>query len=221
LCVLQRKRQPIDLAAVRDDLKAAQLIKVQAEVQMSGVIDNLTRLQSMGKDRLKRMMDCRKSMANSANFAFGALLKPQGAHGQLKFDHKNQVLDLIVNPNTRDTERQDTSGASVLSGGERSVTTIAFMMAIGEQVECPFRAIDEFDVFMDSLNRQTSMDLLLQIAKHRKDRQFFFLSPQDINGLKPTPYFAVHKLPEPIRNARNQSRLPFNDEDQEEEEHDA
>lgn len=33
-----------------------------------------------------------------------------------------------------------------LSGGERSYTNVAFMLALGEYVEAPFRCMDEYDV---------------------------------------------------------------------------
>lgn len=50
---------------------------------------------------------------------------------------------------------QDASHSSVrdtraLSGGERSFSTLAFALAVHNMTEAPFRAMDEFDVFMVS-----------------------------------------------------------------------
>ena len=36
-----------------------------------------------------------------------------------------------------------------LSGGEKTFTTLALLIAIGQVMETPFRVMDEFDVFMD------------------------------------------------------------------------
>jgi chromosome segregation ATPase len=37
-----------------------------------------------------------------------------------------------------------------------------------DAVEVPFRALDEFDVFMDALNRKVSINLLVQVKKTKQ-----------------------------------------------------
>lgn len=67
---------------------------------------------------------------------------------------------------------------AVLSGGERSFTTVAFILALGEWTESPFRAMDEFDVFMDAINRRIATQTLLEFAREKAELQFVLLTPQ-------------------------------------------
>jgi structural maintenance of chromosomes protein 6 len=67
--------------------------------------------------------------------------------GRLQFDHNNEELDIIVNPN-KSHERRDTHDLKSLSGGERSFSTVSFLLALWSIVDCPLLILDEFDVFM-------------------------------------------------------------------------
>ncbi|RHY13795.1 hypothetical protein DYB36_007959 [Aphanomyces astaci] len=67
-----------------------------------------------------------------------------------------------------------------LSGGERSFTQVSLLMALGECIECPFRVMDEFDVFMDSINRTLTLKLLIETAKTEATKQFIFVTPNDL-----------------------------------------
>ena len=45
----------------------------------------------------------------------------------------------------------------------------------------PFRALDEFDVFMDSVNRRMAMTLLVDNARESDNPcQYIFITPQGI-----------------------------------------
>lgn len=64
------------------------------------------------------------------------------------------------------------------AGGEKSYTTVAFALALGEWTQSPFRAMDEFDVFMDAINRRVAMENLFSNSLEHPDLQFIFLTPQ-------------------------------------------
>ncbi|KAK5903531.1 hypothetical protein CgunFtcFv8_007304 [Champsocephalus gunnari] len=70
-----------------------------------------------------------------------------------------------------------------LSGGERSFSTVCFVVSLWAITEAPFRCLDEFDVFMDMVNRRISMDMMLKVASGQRYRQFIFLTPQSISSL--------------------------------------
>lgn len=64
------------------------------------------------------------------------------------------------------------------TGGERSYTTVSFILALGHWTESPWRAMDEYDVYMDAINRRVSTETLLEFALDNADLQFIFLTPQ-------------------------------------------
>jgi len=63
------------------------------------------------------------------------------------------------------------------SGGERIVATLAFLLALQNYVKSPFRAVDEFDVHLDPLNRERMVKLILASAKSSPDSQYFVITP--------------------------------------------
>ncbi|KAK2976778.1 hypothetical protein RJ640_002050 [Escallonia rubra] len=64
-------------------------------------------------------------------------------------------------------------------GGERSFSTLCFALALHEMTEAPFRAMDEFDVFMDAVSRKISLDTLVDFALQHGS-QWIFITPHDI-----------------------------------------
>ena len=95
-------------------------------------------------------------------------------------DYTNRLLTMKV-----EMKNKAVTNVAALSGGEKSFTTLALTLAMGELSEAPFRAMDEFDVFMDEVARKVSMDSLLAFARGDEEvsRQFILITPQNISGI--------------------------------------
>jgi structural maintenance of chromosomes protein 6 len=99
------------------------------------------------------------------------------------------------------------------SGGERSYTTMALLIALGETLETPFRILDEFDVFMDAETRKLVIKSLIHVAKKLQHRQFIFITPQDLSGINADDQVRIIQLIPPDRHQNafglTQQVLPF------------
>jgi len=55
--------------------------------------------------------------------------------------------------------------ANRLSGGERSYSTVCFLLALWETCSTTIACLDEWDVFLDSVNRQLAGQLIVSIGE--------------------------------------------------------
>jgi len=69
------------------------------------------------------------------------------------------------------------------SGGERSVSVMAFLMSLQNRIVSPFRAIDEFDVHMDPRNREAMMNMLFSQKEEQGEGQNIVITPSQITVL--------------------------------------
>ena len=163
--------------------------------EVSGVMADLT---EDVRRRKKRWENFRKHIANKTSMAFDEILNQKGSSGEVQFDFENQTLDLIVQKDSADANSQQ-KDVKALSGGERSFTTIALLLALGESLETPFRILDEFDVFLDSVTRKLTIEALITMAKSMSHRQFVFITPQDVSNVNTDPMLKVVKMTPPER----------------------
>ncbi|CAN4097243.1 unnamed protein product [Withania somnifera] len=113
---------------------------------------------------------------------FNGHLGKKGISGHIKVSYEEKTLSIEVKM------PQDASSSSVrdtrgLSGGERSFSTLCFALALHEMTEAPFRAMDEFDVFMDAVSRKISLDAVVDFAL-AQGSQWIFITPHDISMVK-------------------------------------
>ncbi|XP_021752713.1 structural maintenance of chromosomes protein 6B-like [Chenopodium quinoa] len=121
-------------------------------------------------------------MMRQMTWNFNSNLGKKGISGQITVDSERKTLSLEVKmpQDASRTTVQDTRG---LSGGERSFSTLCFALALHQMTESPFRAMDEFDVFMDAVSRKISLDTLVDFALAHGS-QWMFITPHDISMVK-------------------------------------
>ncbi|KDD76723.1 hypothetical protein H632_c126p0, partial [Helicosporidium sp. ATCC 50920] len=130
--------------------------------------------------RTARFAEMRDLVASNVDRRFRRYMGFRRLLGAVRVDYAARTLALGVGVEGR----QPSFDLKALSGGERSVSTLCLVMALGQEGLCPpFHALDEFDVFMDAVNRRYALMFLLEFAHVFADRQFFVLTPQDLGAL--------------------------------------
>ncbi|XP_040212662.1 structural maintenance of chromosomes protein 5 [Rana temporaria] len=69
------------------------------------------------------------------------------------------------------------------SGGERSVSTMLYLMALQELNRCPFRVVDEINQGMDPVNERRVFEMVVRTACTNDTSQYFFITPKLLQNL--------------------------------------
>ncbi|KAF8793350.1 Structural maintenance of chromosomes protein 6 like protein [Argiope bruennichi] len=177
----------------------------RAEMELKKIEKYLAHIEQMVKFRYETLDHIRKNTELIIGLAFVSILHGNGYQGHLIFDHASRTLVMNVSPRTGENIRKNHSS---LSGGERSFVTIAFLLALWERTRMPFAILDEYDVFMDSSNRQLSVDLLCRKAVEMSQMQFIFLSPLDLPRMSSSECIHILKMAPPKRKAEDEENSP-------------
>lgn len=144
--------------------------------------DKLNACQKAQELRWNKFQRNATLLKRQLTWRFNSLLGNKGISGHVKVSYEDETLSMEVkmpqdasNNNVRDTRG--------LSGGERSYSTLCFALALHEMTEAPFRAMDEFDVFMDAVSRKISVDALVDFSLEQGS-QWIFITPHDISMVK-------------------------------------
>ncbi|KAF7164957.1 hypothetical protein CNMCM5623_009335 [Aspergillus felis] len=199
---LQRSNQ--QLGGSRDEI-AAEVERATAAYQRAmKQIEEFRLLADVLKATLRhrkaRWLIFRSHISSRAKAQFTYLLSERSFRGRLLTDHNGKLLDLQAGD--VDAGR----GAKTLSGGEKSFSQVCLLLALWEAMGSPVRCLDEFDVYMDHINRKMAIDMLMLAARRSIGRQFILITPGSRAEITLAPDVRVKELAEP---ERGQTRLLF------------
>jgi chromosome segregation ATPase len=133
-----------------------------------------------------------------AAVAFRNYLGQRAFRGTLNLDHAKKDLSLFVEPDLTEAQSKGRT-TKTLSGGEKSFSTICLLLALWEAMGSPIRCLDEFDVFMDSVNRDVSMRMMVSAAREANMRQFILITPQSMSNVDRGKDIKINKMSDPER----------------------
>ncbi|KAL4923284.1 DNA repair protein SMC6 [Aspergillus undulatus] len=102
-------------------------------------------------------------------------------------------------------------GARTLSGGEKSFSQVCLLLALWEAMGSPVRCLDEFDVYMDHINRKMAIDMLLYAARRSIGRQFILITPGSRAEISLAPDVKVKEDANSDLKWKDQLKLPAKD----------
>lgn len=130
------------------------------------------------KKRVERRESMKAEIAARASEEFSTLTQYRGYSGSLLFDHDCRTLDIRMGVENA----ADAGSRGTLSGGERSFAGVCFLLSLWPNVGCPVKVLDEFDVFMDNLNRKFTIKIILDFLA-RNEYQVILITPLNTKDL--------------------------------------
>ncbi|CZT05662.1 related to structural maintenance of chromosome protein (SMC) [Rhynchosporium agropyri] len=101
--------------------------------------------------------------------------------------HKDEDFDLWaiqIKVKFRENEDLQILDSHRQSGGERSVSTIFFLMSLQSLAQAPFRVVDEINQGMDPRNERMVHERMVEIACKEHTSQYFLITPKLLTGLR-------------------------------------
>nr|XP_019004110.1 uncharacterized protein I203_03268 [Kwoniella mangroviensis CBS 8507]OCF67571.1 hypothetical protein I203_03268 [Kwoniella mangroviensis CBS 8507] len=198
----------VDTSQLASDHRAAKrlLVDVSKNIKQMRKLNRV--FHHAMRNRRTWWADSRNNIAVRARTAFVVFESMRAMEGRLEFQHKDEKLSLVVHSTTRTenedgelTERSHYKTPKNLSGGERSFSTVSFLLSLWSTVPCPLRALDEWDVFLDAANRRVAAKSLMEGARESDGKQYILITPQDMSGIELNgPDMKLIRMPDPIRN---------------------
>jgi chromosome segregation protein len=165
------------------------------------VAENRDKTLEEVKARMQSWQTVMQSLLDHVNLQYQKILSQAQAMGKVNLANEHDIeaagLEVLVGFKSATPVPLD---AYTQSGGERSMATMSFLLALQQHVQSPFRAVDEYDVHMDPRNRETITNLLIDSVKGLNS-QYLIITPSQITFAENDIYVVT------VQNVEGMSRV--------------
>ncbi|KAH9312049.1 hypothetical protein KI387_027084, partial [Taxus chinensis] len=135
-----------------------------------------------------------RSLVTRINETFGNNFQEMAVAGEVTLDEHDMDFDkygILIKVKFRQTGQLQVLSAHHQSGGERSVSTILYLVSLQDLTNCPFRVVDEINQGMDPINERNMFQQLVRAASQPNTPQCFLLTPKLLPDLDYTDACSV------------------------------
>lgn len=178
---IKNKQKDINLEEFYEEYGNLRERYTSMKKQIEKLENILQTIAKMNADRLDNFICIRTIITNNVRRRFNLMIKEfskqVGSSVFLRIDNANKELKFSFSAGSGSSS-YTSSDVSLLSGGEKSYTQMCLICALWDMMKPPFRCLDEWDVFLDAVNRKNISEELLRFCLRNPDKQFIFISPQ-------------------------------------------
>lgn len=138
----------------------AKEIYKSAKTNLRDLEELLALLKQSFLQRIDQFRRFQRYISSRSRINFNYLLSERAFRGKLAIDHRSKLLDVHVEPDET-VKKSKGRETKTLSGGEKSFSSICLLLALWEAMGAPLRCLDEYDVFMDDVNRDVSTKMIV------------------------------------------------------------
>ncbi|KAL9549784.1 hypothetical protein MBANPS3_005045 [Mucor bainieri] len=192
------ERHGMTLVQAQEELFSSLKDYEEAKTSINGLKKVHKCIAKMLLDRQQKWEAFRQYISLAAKSYFGYYLHLRGDDGSLRFNHNLKRLEIRVATGDQFSKGDRQKDSRSLSGGEKSFSQISLLLSLWQSISSPLICLDEFDVFMDAVNRKQTMSMIMNAACDNTS-QYILITPQDASNMEPGPYITVHRMADPDR----------------------
>ncbi|RCH92677.1 Structural maintenance of chromosomes protein 6, partial [Rhizopus stolonifer] len=171
------KERGISLDQLTRETEEAMTQWNEADAVIKGMEKLSRSLSKMLAERMSKWESFRSYISLSAKHYFSYYLHMRGDEGTLRFNHQTKRLDIRVSTGDQYSKGSRQKDSRSLSGGEKSFSQISLLLSLWQSISSPIICLDEFDVFMDAVNRKQTMSMIMNAASDNSS-QYILITPQ-------------------------------------------
>lgn len=129
-----------------------------------------------------------ESLIQRVSEKFSAAFDRIGCAGEVRLsqaeDHLYEKWGIDILVKFRDSENLQLLTGQRQSGGERSLSTILYLMSLTELYRCPFSLVDEINQGMDQRAERAVHDQMVEVTCRSTAGQYFLITPKLLPNLR-------------------------------------